>query len=112
MRGLALPEQAVGALREAKARQARELLAIGIGQSDETPIVADELGHALSPQALRRRFGAFCRDDSFDVTFHSLRHSNATALLSAGVDVRTVAGRLGHQDGGALLLQVYAHFVG
>ena len=32
-----------------------------------------------------------------------LRHFNATELISAGVDVRTVAGRLGHADGGTTL---------
>jgi integrase len=34
----------------------------------------------------------------------------ATRLLAAGVDVRTVAGRLGHRNL-ATTLNVYAHFV-
>jgi integrase len=33
-------------------------------------------------------------------TVHKLRHYSATELIRAGVDVRTVAGRLGHSDGG------------
>jgi integrase len=32
---------------------------------------------------------------------HSLRHYSATELIAAGVDIRTVAGRLGHGSGGA-----------
>jgi integrase len=36
------------------------------------------------------------------------RHFNATQLLAAGVDLRTTAGRLGHGDGGATTLKVYA----
>ncbi len=32
---------------------------------------------------------------------HSLRHYSATELVAAGVDLRTVAGRLGHGSGGA-----------
>jgi integrase len=42
-----------------------------------------------------------------DVTFHSLRHFAATQLLGAGVDVRTVADRLGHSDP-SITLRVYA----
>ncbi|HTK63775.1 MAG TPA: tyrosine-type recombinase/integrase [Pseudonocardia sp.] len=38
----------------------------------------------------------------------NLRHFNATQLLAAGVDLRTTAGRLGHRDGGATTLRVYA----
>ena len=45
-----------------------------------------------------------------DVRLHDLRHFVATQLLSAGVDVRTVAGRLGHRNA-ATTLNVYAHFV-
>ena len=45
-----------------------------------------------------------------DVRLHDLRHFVATQLLSAGVDVRTVSGRLGHR-GAATTLNVYAHFV-
>jgi integrase len=42
---------------------------------------------------------------------HQLRHYSATELINAGVDVRTVAGRLGHGGGGATTLRVYAAWV-
>jgi integrase len=42
---------------------------------------------------------------------HEFRHYSATQLLAAGVDLRTVAGRLGHGGGGAVTLRVYASFV-
>lgn len=42
---------------------------------------------------------------------HALCHYSATELLSAGVDIRTVAGRLGHGGGGATTLRVYAAWV-
>jgi integrase len=41
----------------------------------------------------------------------NLRHFNATQLLAAGVDLRTTAGRLGHSDGGATTLKVYADWM-
>jgi Phage integrase family len=41
---------------------------------------------------------------------HDLRHFVATRLLASGVDVRTVAGRLGHRNV-ATTLNVYSHFL-
>ena len=46
-----------------------------------------------------------------DVRLHDLRHFTATQLIGAGVDVRTVAGRLGHSDP-SLTLRVYSHVRG
>jgi integrase len=43
--------------------------------------------------------------------FHDLRHFHITELLTAGVDVATVAGRVGHAGGGRMTLEVYAHFI-
>lgn len=41
----------------------------------------------------------------------ALRHYPATELIAAGVDLRTVSGRLGHGSGGATTLRVYAAWV-
>ncbi|MGP8182082.1 MAG: tyrosine-type recombinase/integrase [Acidimicrobiales bacterium] len=43
-----------------------------------------------------------------DVRLHDLRHFTATQLIGAGVDVRTVAGHLGHSDP-SVTLRVYSH---
>ncbi len=43
-----------------------------------------------------------------DLHFHSLRHFAATQLISAGVDPRTAASRLGHANP-SMTLRVYAH---
>lgn len=42
------------------------------------------------------------------IHFHGLRHTSATLLISQGVDVRTVAGRLGHSQT-STTLDIYAH---
>lgn len=53
--------------------------------------------------AMRRRLGLT------DAHLHGLRHHVATSLLAAGVDVRTVAERLGNGPG--VVLSTYSHFV-
>jgi integrase len=44
------------------------------------------------------------------VRLHDLRHFTATQLIGANVDIRTVAGRLGHSDP-SLTLRVYSHVI-
>jgi len=48
-----------------------------------------------------------CAALGIDSHLHALRHYSATELLTAGVDLCTVAGRLGHGRGGAVTLRVY-----
>jgi integrase len=42
------------------------------------------------------------------VTFHALRHTHASRLIDAGLDVVTVSKRLGHSSP-TVTLQIYAH---
>lgn len=44
------------------------------------------------------------------VRLHDLRHFAATHMLTSGVDVRTVSGRLGHDDA-STTLGVYSQFM-
>lgn len=63
------------------------------------------------PDSVSRRFRRACKRIGLEgVRLHDLRHYVATRLLSAGIDVRTVAGRLGHRNA-ATTLNVYSHFV-
>jgi integrase len=43
------------------------------------------------------------------MTYHDLRHLFATRCIEAGVDIPTLSRWLGHSDGGALAMRVYAH---
>lgn len=46
------------------------------------------------------------------VGFHDLRHYFASRAVMAGIDFKTIAEWLGHQDGGVLLCKVYSHLLG
>ena len=62
-----------------------------------------------APRAISQRYRRLAvRLKLRSTRLHSLRHYSATELVAAGVDIRTVAGRLGHGSGGATTLRVYA----
>lgn len=65
----------------------------------------------LKPDTVSQRYERMCRKLGWDMNIHELRHYSATELIAAGVDVRTVAGRLGHGGGGATTLRVYSAWV-
>ncbi|RIQ29136.1 GntR family transcriptional regulator [Jiangella rhizosphaerae] len=64
-----------------------------------------------APDSVTQRFGRLVAKLGIDTTLHKLRHYNATELIAAGVNIRTVAGRLGHGSGGMTTLRSYAAWV-
>jgi integrase len=46
-----------------------------------------------------------------ETPIHKLRTYNATELLAAGLDIRKVAGRLGHGSGGVTTMRHYSAWV-
>lgn len=65
----------------------------------------------IKPDTVSQRYERMCARLGWDMHIHQLRHYSATELIAAGVDVRTVAGRLGHGGGGTTTLKVYSAFV-
>jgi integrase len=63
----------------------------------------------IDPRNMTRRFYRLRNRMELNVRLHDLRHHVATQLLAAGVDVVTVAGRLGQDP--AVTLRTYSHFV-
>jgi integrase len=63
------------------------------------------------PDSVSSRYKLMATSIGVKTHIHALRHYSATELLTAGIDLRTVAGRLGHGGGGATTLRVYAAWV-
>ncbi|WP_276946947.1 tyrosine-type recombinase/integrase [Ferrimicrobium acidiphilum] len=62
----------------------------------------------LHPDTPTKFFRIICDSLGLPYHLHQLRHFTATQLIAAGVDVRTVANRLGHADA-SVTMKVYAH---
>ena len=69
-------------------------------------------GKPLKPDSVSSWFSKFMKQhpDIPFITLHSLRHTNATLQLAAGVPITTVSKRLGHSNT-ATTGRVYAHAV-
>ncbi|ANY06906.1 integrase [Pseudonocardia sp. HH130630-07] len=65
----------------------------------------------LNPDTVTQRYGRMVKRLGITTHLHCLRHYSATELIAAGVDIRTVAGRLGHAGGGSTTLRTYTAFV-
>ncbi|MBV8297845.1 MAG: tyrosine-type recombinase/integrase, partial [Acidimicrobiia bacterium] len=79
---------------------------------DGGALTRDEVGRRpLRPDVWTRRFSALRADVGLEsMRLHDIRHYVATSLIAAGVDLTTVAGRLGHAGGGHTTQRIYAHF--
>ena len=80
----------------------------GALQSD-SPIVTFDGGYCR-PRSVSRAFSSLARKSDMPkgFTFHDLRHTHASWLLTNGVDLQTVSERLGHRDA-ATTARIYAH---
>jgi integrase len=109
-RTVSLPASAVATLREHRNRQLEHRLALGLGRLGNDDLVFPMPdGSPYPPDKLSRDWGHAVRDRKLPAaSFHALRHSHASALIAAGVDIVTVSRRLGHGSP-AITLRVYAH---
>jgi integrase len=112
-RRVSLDAGCVAALVAHRERAAERAAVCGIELAADAYVFSAEVdgGTPWYPDSASRAFTRVCRRTGVGgVRRHDLRHYVATRLLSAGVDVRTVAGRLGHRNA-ATTLNVYSHFL-
>lgn len=114
-RRIALDTETVGLLKEHKRRVQQRVRSLGGKFTDNQFVFSGtktpDHSEPYSPNATTQRYKDMTTRLGIDTHLHALRHYSATELLSAGIDLRTVAGRLGHGGGGATTLSVYAAWV-
>jgi integrase len=113
MRRLTLDETTLALLAEHRDRMRERMALLGVVPAEDAFIFSYEPDHSrpCNPDAVGHRYVRMCAGLGIVTHLHALRHYSATELISDGVDVRTVAGRLGHGGGGVTTLRVYAAWV-
>lgn len=112
-RRITLDETTIANLRQHRSRVDEKAKLAGCAIASESFVFSHVTDGSvpLRPDSTTRAFRSLCRRAGVKgVRLHDLRHYVATRLLTAGVDVRTVAGRLGHRNP-STTLNVYSHFV-
>jgi integrase len=112
-RRVSLDPETVTLLRQHKAVATQRLQLLGLELGGKTWLFSaqPDLSKPRDPSSLTRRYGRLVTKLGIQTQLKELRHYSATELLTAGVDLRTVAGRLGHGDG-TTTLRHYAAWVG
>ncbi|MPY97737.1 MAG: tyrosine-type recombinase/integrase [Actinophytocola sp.] len=110
MRRIALDSATVEVLKEYRTQCEASVRELGEVLSDSAYMFSysPTCDRRCSPDAVTSRYRRMCEALGIQSNLHALRHYAATELLTAGVDLRTVAGRLGHAGGGVTTLRVYA----
>jgi integrase len=109
-RRIALDPETVEVLREYMARVDRraELLDLTVSENAYLFTLSPDGSTPLAPDTATQRYDRMAKRLGIRTTLHKLRHYSATELIAAGVDIRTIAGRLGHGGGGTTTLKTYA----
>ena len=101
----------ISLLREYKKQQNENRLKFGTAWQNGQYVFLHEDGKPISTQLPYKWFTKFLnRHNLPKITFHQLRHTNASLLISSGEDIVTVSGRLGHADKN-VTLNTYSHII-
>jgi len=107
-RAIVLSATEIEELRAHRARQAEELLGLGVRLTDDHHVVAREDGQPLQPRSLSHAMRKFARRHGVPVRLHGLRHSHGTHMLGSNVHPKIAQERLGHSSVG-ITLDLYSH---
>jgi integrase len=109
-RTITLPDILVETLREYRREQLELRLRLGLGKLPDDALLFSNLeGGPLRPTTASQRWARCAEDLGIpEVTYHALRHTHASQLIHAGVDIVTISKRLGHSKPD-ITLRVYAH---
>jgi integrase len=109
-RHVSLPVIAIEALKAHRIRQLEMWMRLGLGKlNDDTLVFTTPDGRPMPPNNLSRDWAIFVKARKLSASsFHSLRHSHASLLISSKLDPVSVARRIGHASA-STTMRIYAH---
>ena len=109
VRDIQLGSDVMEILREARLEYMNDAFEYGTGFQNLNFVIHQKDGSPLKPDSMTQKWGRFLEMHNLPkIRLHDLRHSNATALIQAGVNARVVQQRLGHSDVN-ITLNTYTH---
>lgn len=109
IRNIRIGDDVMRELRKAKVEYMTDVLSYGAGFQNLGFVIRQEDGSPFLPDSISRKWRRFLESNNLPkIRLHDLRHSNATALIQAGVNPRVVQQRLGHSDVN-ITLNTYTH---
>ena len=112
-RRLALDIETIAVLREHRQRCEERAASLGLELRADAYVFSESPDGSTFkiPDSVTTRYDRLAARLGIKTTLHKLRHYSATELIIGGVDIRTVAGRLGHAGGGTTTLRTYTAWV-
>jgi integrase len=110
-RVISLPKIVIEALSAHRRQQLELRMALGLGRPSDDALVfpSPQTGEHTSPRSFSVRWLRTVRRLNLPARhWHTLRHTHASMLIAAGVDIVTVSRRLGHASPN-VTLGVYSH---
>ena len=104
-----LDADTVEALQQHRSQQREHYLSLGITATASDRVFTGDLGEPLRPNSVGQAFRRLVRTaDVPTIRLHDLRHTHASHLLMAGVNVKVVSERFGHASV-SFTLDTYGH---
>ena len=109
VRDIYLGSDVMDELKSARLKYMNDAFEYGVGFQNLNFVIYKEDGSPFCPDSMSQKWRRFLETHNLPkIRLHDLRHSNATALIQAGVNPRVVQQRLGHSDVN-ITLNTYTH---
>ena len=109
IRDIHLGQEVMEVLKKERSKYVADMFSKETNFQNLNFVIRQKDGSPIRPDSMSQKWRRFLEDNRLpSIRFHDLRHSNATALIQAGVNPRVVQQRLGHSDVN-ITLNTYTH---
>ena len=109
VRDIHIGNEVIAELKASRIQYLHDAVAYGGSFQNLNLVIRQEDGSPIKPDSMTRKWRRFLESNNLpSIRLHDLRHSNATALIQAGVNPKVVQQRLGHSDV-SITLNTYTH---